>query len=37
MNDQISDEMVRKEIRRGTAIAMRGLFARADAISGEEP
>ncbi|MGB8684885.1 MAG: TetR/AcrR family transcriptional regulator [Candidatus Binatus sp.] len=24
MNDQISDEMVRKEIRRGTAIAMRG-------------
>lgn len=37
MNDQISDEMVRKEIRRGTAIAMRGLFARGDTISGEEP
>jgi AcrR family transcriptional regulator len=37
MNDQISDEMVRKEIRRGTAIAMRGLFPRGDTISGEEP
>ena len=32
MNDQISAEMVRHEIRRGTAIAMRGLFPRAEAI-----
>ena len=29
MNDAISAEMVRNEIRRGTAIAMRGLFPRA--------
>ena len=28
MNDAISAEMVRNEIRRGTAIAMRGLFPR---------
>ena len=33
MNDSISAEMVRNEIRRGTAIAMRGLFPRANAIS----
>ncbi len=33
MNDAISAEMVRNEIRRGTAIAMRGLFRDADAIS----
>ncbi len=33
MNDAISAEMVRSEIRRGTAIAMRGLFPRADATS----
>ena len=32
MNDAISAEMVRNEIRRGTAIAMRGLFPRAGAI-----
>ena len=31
MNDAISAEMVRNEIRRGTAIAMRGLFPRAGA------
>jgi AcrR family transcriptional regulator len=37
MNDQISAEMARYEIRRGTAIAMRGLFPRADAIFTEEP
>ena len=35
MNDAISTEMVRNEIRRGTAIAMRGLFPRAEAISKE--
>ena len=29
MNDALSAEMVRNEIRRGTAIAMRGLFPRA--------
>ena len=33
MNDAISAEMVRNEIRRGTAIAMRGLFPRAQPIS----
>ncbi len=33
MNDAISAEMVRNEIRRGTTIAMRGLFRDADAIS----
>ena len=33
MNDAISAEMVRNEIRRGTAIAMSGLFPRAGAIS----
>ena len=33
MNDAISAEMVRNEIRRGTEIAMRGLFRDADAIS----
>ncbi len=33
MNDAISAEMVRNEIRRGTAIATRGLFRDADAIS----
>jgi AcrR family transcriptional regulator len=33
MNDAISAEMVRNEIRRGTAIAMRGLFRDVDAIS----
>ena len=33
MNDAISAEMVRNEIRRGTAIAMRGLFPRTGAIS----
>ncbi len=33
MNDAISAEMARNEIRRGTAIAMRGLFRDADAIS----
>ena len=35
MNDQISAEMVRHEIRRGTAIAMRGLFPLTGAISKE--
>ena len=35
MNDAISAEMVRDEIRRGTAIAMRGLFPRAAPISKE--
>jgi len=33
MNDAISAEMVRNEIRRGTAIAMRGVFPRAQPIS----
>ena len=33
MNDAISVEMVRSEIRRGTAIVMRGLFRGAEAIS----
>jgi len=33
MNDLISAEMVRNEIRRGTAIAMHGLFPRAQPIS----
>lgn len=33
MNDAISAEMVRNEIRRGTAIAMRGLYPRTGAIS----
>ena len=33
MNDAISAEMVRNEIRRGTAIAMSGLFPRTGAIS----
>ncbi|MFZ0679677.1 TetR/AcrR family transcriptional regulator [Candidatus Binatus sp.] len=32
MNEQISADMVRHEIRRGTAIAMRGLFPQAEAI-----
>lgn len=35
MNDAISIEMVRNEIRRGTAIAMRGWFSGAEAISKE--
>lgn len=35
MNDAITSEMVRNEIRRGTAIAMRGLFSSAEAISKE--
>jgi AcrR family transcriptional regulator len=35
MNDEISAELVRHEIRRGTAIAMRGLFPRAGAIAKE--
>lgn len=35
MNDAISAEMVRNEIRHGTAIAMRGLFPRRSAISEE--
>ena len=35
MNDAIGAEMVRNEIRRGTAIAMRGLFPRAAPISKE--
>jgi AcrR family transcriptional regulator len=35
MNDQISAEMVRREIRRGTAIAMRGLFPSAATIAKE--
>jgi len=33
MNDAISPEMARNEISRGTAIAMRGLFSSAEAIS----
>ena len=33
MNDAISAEMVRNEIHRGTAIAMRGLFPHANTIS----
>jgi len=33
MNDAINTEMVRHEIRRGAAIAMRGLFPRTGAIS----
>ena len=37
MNDTISAKMVRNEIRRGTAIAMRGLFPRAAAAAKEEP
>ncbi len=37
MNDRISANMVRNEIRRGTAIAMRGLFPRAAAAAKEEP
>ena len=36
MNDAISAEMVRNEIRRGTAIAMRGLFPRAGASCKEK-
>jgi AcrR family transcriptional regulator len=36
MNDAITSEMVRNEIRRGTAIAMRGLFPRAAPISKEQ-
>jgi AcrR family transcriptional regulator len=35
MSDAIGAEMVRDEIRRGTAIAMRGLFPRAEPISKE--
>jgi AcrR family transcriptional regulator len=35
MDDAIGAEMVRDEIRRGTSIAMRGLFPRAEAISKE--
>ena len=35
MNDGISAEMVRNEVRRGIAIAMRGLFSSAGAISRE--
>src|SRR5271166_2530912 len=37
MNDAISTEVVRSEIRRGTAIVLRGLFARADTPLKEEP
>lgn len=37
MNDAISTEVVRSEIRRGTAIALRGLFAGADTPLKEEP
>jgi AcrR family transcriptional regulator len=37
VNDSISAEMVRKEIRRGLAIAMRGLFPRGGAICKEQP
>ncbi len=41
MNDEIGTEMVRDEIRRGTAIVMRGLLPRDGAIStttgGQEP
>jgi AcrR family transcriptional regulator len=33
MNDAISAEMARNEIRRGASIVMRGLFPRADAIA----
>ena len=36
MNDEITAEMVRDEIRRGVAIALRGLFPRG-VISGAEP
>ena len=36
MNDEISAELVRDEIRRGIAIAMRGVFPRRGAISREE-
>jgi len=35
MNDELSAELVRDEIRRGVAIAMRGLFPRSGAISRE--
>jgi AcrR family transcriptional regulator len=35
MNDAITSEIVGNEIRRGTAIAMRGLFSSAEAISKE--
>ena len=37
MNDSLSAEIVRNEIRRGTAIAMRGLFPRAAATWKEKP
>jgi AcrR family transcriptional regulator len=37
MNDAITAEMVRIEIRRGTAIAMRGLFQSADTAPKEAP
>jgi AcrR family transcriptional regulator len=37
MNAEISAEMVRDEIRRGTAIVLRGLFPRTVAISKEQP
>jgi AcrR family transcriptional regulator len=36
MNDEISAETVRDEIRRGVAIAMRGVFRRGGPISGED-
>jgi len=35
MNDELSAELVRDEIRRGVAIAMRGVFPRSGAISRE--
>jgi hypothetical protein len=37
MDDEISVAQVRDEIRRGTAIAMRGMFPRAKAIPMEAP
>ena len=36
MNDELSAEMVRDEIRRGVAIAMRGLLPRGGVLSGAE-
>lgn len=37
MDDEISAAQVRDEIRRGTAIAMRGMFPRAEAVPMEAP
>jgi len=37
MNEALNAEMVRGEIRRGTAIVLRGLLSRANAVSKEAP